>query len=170
MADVFADFLAATDGMTSRPIVVFGPKDGEANMAPPGIWWTPGQETWSSPQRQGMPAYASSLWVREIPVHLLIFGGENDDPNPGATEPASTDLSGADVTEWMIEQLVNSLHRRLSQHGYQVSGGSWGEGAQSGIGLAFDLTVTVRLPLVRLDNPTVTIERVDTTVEFANHD
>jgi hypothetical protein len=171
MVDVFADFLTAIDGATALPITIFGPRDSEANMMPPGVYWTPGQEVWNNPQRQGMPGYPSSLWVREIPIHILIFGGENAHrTHDGDTPPPSTNLRSTDVTEWMIEALVNAFHRRLSQHGYQITGGTWGEGTREGIGLAFDMTVTVRLPLVRLDNPTVTIESVKTTVEFATHD
>lgn len=169
MSDVFVDFLASTTGRTSYPIKIFGPKDSEANMSPPGVWWTPGEESWTQPQRQGMAGAPGSLWVREIPVHLLLFGGENAYVAP-SSEPSSTCLADTDVTEWMIEELVNAFHRRLSQHGYQVDGGSWGEGAQAGIGLAFDMTLRVRLPLARLDNPTVTITGIQSTVEFADHD
>jgi len=162
---VFAEFLTLVGSQTRQPVKIFGPKDSDANMAPPGVWWAPGDESWSPPQRQGMPNKPGSLWVREIPLTVLVFGGEND-PTGEATSPVSTCLRDADVTEWLVERLVNAFHRIGSQHSYQIGGMSWGEGARSGIGLACELDVTLRLPLVRIDNPTVTVEGIATTVEI----
>lgn len=161
---VFADFLAYVDGKTPQPTKVFGPKDSEAAMSPPGVWWAMGPESWSAPQRQGMPGNPGALWVREIPLTIMVFGGENaDEP---LTETPSTHLRDADVTEWMVEALVNSFHKQLSQHSYQVEGATWGEGARDAIGLACELDVTLRLPLVRLDNPIVTVTGITTSVEI----
>jgi hypothetical protein len=162
---VFTDFLALTANLTRHPIKIFGPKDSEACLHPPGVWWAPGDETWSSGQTRGQPGYPGALWVREIPLTVLVFGGEND-PTGEATNPVSTCLRDADVTEWMVERLVNAFHRVGSQHSYQIVGMSWGEGARSGIGLACELDLTLRLPLVRIDNPTVTITGLTPTVEI----
>jgi hypothetical protein len=162
---VFADFLFYSTSFTAQPIKIFGPKDSEANMSPPGVWWSLGDETWTASQRGGMPGFPGSLWVREIPLTVLVFGGEND-PTGEAADPSSTCLRDADVTEWMIERLVNSFHRKLSQHSYQIDGAEWGEGARSGIGMACELAVTLRLPLVRIDNPTVTVTGMNPSVEL----
>jgi hypothetical protein len=168
--DVFTDFLAAVAGLTPQPVMVFGPKDSEAQLNPPGVFWSPGDEAWSAPQRHGKPGEPSTLWVREIPLSFLVFGGENAaadyDAERGGSEAPSTSMNETDVTEALVEHLVNALHRRLSQHGYQITGGSWGEGAREGIGLAFELGVTLRLPLARLDNPVVTLEGIRPTVRL----
>jgi hypothetical protein len=98
---------------------------------------------------------------------LLICGGENVRANP-VVEPPSTCLLETDVTEWMVEALVNAFHRRLSHHAYQVTEGGWGEGAQSGIALDYDMTVTLRLPLARLDNPVVRLTGVNVSTRINN--
>ena len=163
MADVLTEFKALVSGQTELEVKVFGPKDDLANCHPPGIWWCPGDEGWSRPQQQGQPGVPGALWVREIPIHILIFGGDDKPAGEAADdatvdESPTTDLKGTDNTEWLLEAVINAFHRRLSHNGYQVASGGWGEATRTGMGQAYDLTITLRLPLVRIDNPTVKLQ------------
>jgi hypothetical protein len=174
MAAVFAELrLLASDASIST-LYIYGPKDDAANSVPPGLWWQPGEEKWGPGRRFGQAGQPSSLWTREIPIHVLVFGGENardqadsnDQDDPSAD--AGTFIRETDATEALVELLVNAFHRQASQFSYEITGGGWGQAARTGIGLAFDMQVTLRLPLVRIDPNTVTLGAFRTRVVFAN--
>lgn len=173
LQDVLSDFLISVDGLTAQPVKIFGPKDDNANVAPPGVWWDIGEERWGNTQgvRLGGPGKPGVLYVREIPISFLVFGGdlEAGGEEPEADdEPASTDLQSTDVTELLMGKLINSCQRRLTQFGYKPLGAKWGQAIQSGIGLACDLSVAIRLPLLREDNGSVKMPPVNPAVEFSH--
>jgi hypothetical protein len=155
---------------------IYGPRDDAANSSPPGLWWFPGNEKWGPGERFGQAGTPSALWTRNIPIHLALFGGENDDrkaDDEGPSTGAGTFFRDTDQTEALIELVVNAFHRRSSQFSYQVVDGGWGKSARTGIGIAYDMIVELRLPLVRIDNPTVKLtgirlNRVDFNVEVNN--
>ena len=172
--DVLTDFMAAIAAMTeeeippAEEIKIYGPQDTPANNpAPPCIAWSVGKESWTPGQHQGKPGSPSALWTREIPVTFEIFGGLNPASTSGE-EPISTYLNETDVSEAMMAKMVNSFHRRLTQHGYRVLDGGWGPSIRMGLGMVYLLTVSFRLPLVNEDNPTVAITDVDQEVEIDN--
>jgi hypothetical protein len=166
--DVLVDFLAAADGLTEDEIKIYGPQDEPANNpAPPCIGWTLAEETWSAGQRQGAPGQAAALWTRRIPVTFEIFGGMNPAVTE-ATPPSSTYLSDTDRSEALMAMLVNAHHRRLTQNGYRIESGKWGQSIRSGMGMAYVLVVSFAIPLVREDNPTVHVAHVNPVVEFAD--
>lgn len=155
LADVFDDFLLAVEGKTIHPVLIFGPKDEEANIAPPAVWWDfDGDEKWASQQvaRAGGPGNPRALKVREIPIGCLIFGGEGD-TSQEADFP-STDLYSTQLTEWLMLELVNALQRRLTLFGYDVTSCSWGRASRTELGMACELRITIRLPVIATDNGT----------------
>jgi hypothetical protein len=168
--DVLADFLTAAAGTTEAEIKIYGPKDQVSNNpAPPCIAWGPeGDETWKPGQRPGKPGAPSALWTRHIPIVFEIFGGLN----PAATilegSGPSTSLTDTDRTEALMANLVNAFHRRLSQHGYEVASGRWGQAKRTGDGMTYLLTVVLKLPLVREDNPTVHISHINPEPEITD--
>jgi hypothetical protein len=162
LEDLFKDFLALAEGQTDKPILIYGPKDNQSNAAPPGVWWTPGTETWTPPQRQGMAGFPRSLWVREIPINLEVFGGVNEFDADTLDDPA-TNLADLDLTEALAMLLANSFQRRCSQHGHQLKGGTWGQSQQTGIGMVFVLSAVLRLPVVAIDNPVTRYSEIRTT-------
>jgi hypothetical protein len=160
MKDVLAEFKRLVAGKTESPVEIWGPKDDPANCSPPSIWWAPGDESWGPGQRFGQAGEPSALWTREIPILLLLFGGDAPTPlaageEPNTEEPPSSDLESTDNTEWLLEAIVNAFHRRSSQLSYQIQSGNWGQAAKTEMGQAYELVVLLRLPLVRIDNPTV---------------
>jgi hypothetical protein len=170
--DILTDLQEAIEAMTEAEappedeLKIYGPQDNAANNpAPPCIAWTPGKESWSPGQHQGKPGSPAALWTREIPVTFEIFGGLNAAVEG---EESSTYLHETDVSEALMAKLVNAIHRRLSQHGYRVLDGGWGPSIRMGLGMVYVLVISFRLPLVKEDNPTVTITAVDTEVEFAS--
>ena len=64
--------------------------------------------------------------------------------------------------------LVNSWHRRATQHGALVTAGGWSPSKRMGIGMVYILIVELRLPLVREDNPTVRVKTVHVTGEIVD--
>ena len=166
--DVLVDFLAAVASLTEHEVKIYGPQDEPANNpAPPCIGWTLGKEIWSPGQRQGKPGQAAALWTRRIPVTDEIFGGLNPATTP-ATTPPSTYLLETDRSEALMAMLVNAHHRRLTQHGYQIESGGWGQSIRSGDGMVYTLTVSFALPLAREDNPVAHVAHVNPVVEFSD--
>jgi hypothetical protein len=162
----------ADDAEWPLPLNFYGPKDDGANSAPPGIWWAPGRERWQhSGTRGGQAGEPGSLWVRYSPISVLLFGGENPPMQADAEDPArdaGTFLRETDATEALIELFVNACQQRLSQFSYEIEGGDWGESSRTGIGLAYDMTVTLRLPLVRIDNDVVILKGTTATTRLPN--
>jgi hypothetical protein len=101
--------------------------------------------------------------VRNVSITMLLFGGEVP-PSDGDTEEAALDggtfLRETDATEALVELLVNAFQQQVSQFSYDVTGGNWGESSRTGIGVAFEMDVSLRLPLVRIDNETVTLKGI----------
>lgn len=160
LKDVFDDFLI----VVGTDVKIFGPVDHAANAAPPGVWWEPGAEVWTPGQRLGGPGSPSALWTREVPVAFLIFGGLPEETYSDEEAP----LHEGDQTEYLLAAFVNAFHRRVSQHGYRITGGQWVAGGRDTIGLAYELAVQVRLPLVREDNQVVTLEGITETIEIGD--
>lgn len=168
LEDLFKEFQAlvdAQDDPPASPVLIFGPKDNQANIAPPGIYWAPGEESWTAPQAHGRPGFPRSLWTRNIPVNFEVFGGENAFDAETLDDPA-TNLSDLDASEALAMILANAFQRRLSQHGHQISGMGWGQSQQTGIGQVALLRATLRLPVVAIDNPTRRYSSIVTNAEF----
>jgi hypothetical protein len=182
--DVLVDFLAHVSTFTALPVLVYGPQDKDVNANCPSVQWYPGAETWLPSMHNGAPGFPSSLWVREVPFTFECFGGlnaaddyqaernaaytaaHNNTPPTTDVEPPSTAMSDTDMSEALMAILVNSFHRRLTQHGYRVISGGWSRSIRSGLGLSYVLTVAIRMPLVREDNETVHIDHLTVSVEI----
>jgi hypothetical protein len=152
-------------------LVVFGPNDDAAQARAPAIAWRPTVGRFAPGQRLGAPGFpatpptgyaydskthgASSLWTRELEFAFECFGGSSG--------PADCGMS---PTEGLVELLVNCLHQRFTMHGYKAISEKWINGGRTGVGLACELTCAVRIPLLRLDNPTVTITQITPVVQF----
>jgi hypothetical protein len=124
------------------------------------------------------------LFIREIPFTFGIFGGLIDQTQYDAERAAlvaaaaaktppetvpdvpSSYLTDTDLSEALMANLVNAFHRRLTQFGYRIVSGGWSKAPRSGKGLAYVLTIALRLPLVREDNPTVTVTAINPIVEI----
>jgi len=168
---VLEELLEAFAGLTEDPLKIYGPKDNKLNNpAPPCIAWMPGHEQFTPGQRQGKPGQPAALFTREVAVQFEIFGGKNHkaDPNEDEDGPPSTSMDETDRTETIMTMLVNSLHRQLSHHGYQIIDGGWGHSTRTGLGMAYLLNVTIRLPLAREDNQVVHLTAVNYDVEIDN--
>lgn len=167
--DVLEDFLVEAAGLTEAPIKIYGPQDGKANNpAPPCISWALVEsERWEAGQRAGRPGAPSALWTRWVPITFNIFGGINPTTPPETPDPSSF-LRDSDRTEALMSRLVNAFHRRLTQHGYRVTGANWGAADRTGIGLGYSLVVEIALPLVREDNPTVHIGDINPEPEISH--
>ena len=172
LSNVFVAFRVLADAAGAPTVNIYGPRDDGANSAPPGIWWAPGGETWErTGLRGGQPGVPGSLWVRNIPITMLVFGGENA-PITGdadyAASAAGTFLRDTDATEALVELLVNAFQQQVSQFSYEIRGGHWGDSERTGVGIAFEMDLVLRLPLVRIDNETVTLTGLTTTTRLPN--
>jgi hypothetical protein len=172
MADTLVCFRSLAEAAGIDNVNVYGPKDDAANSSPPGIWWAPGTERWQrSGTRGGQAGEPGSLWVRSSPITVVLFGGENAPLNDDADDPAigaGTYLRETDATEALIELFVNACQQRLSHFSYEIEDGGWGQSSRTGIGLAYDMTVTIRLPLVRIDNDVVKLQGVTVQTRAPN--
>jgi hypothetical protein len=168
--DVLRDFLEYNGAALELPIKIYGPQDQALNNpAPPCIaWHIEEHERWEPGQRTGAPGVPSALWTRVVPVTFEIFGGLNELSATEPTDPPSTYLKDTDRTEALMAALVNSFHRRLTQHGYTVLSGVWGPSTRTGAGMVYLLTVGIRIPVAREDNPTVHISRVNPEPEIVH--
>jgi hypothetical protein len=182
--DVLAEFASAVAGTTDQAVKIYGPQDGDVNPDPPAIQWAPGNETFTAGVHRGGPGSPCDLFIREIPFTFGIFGGLIDQSQydaeradliavaaaqtPPATVPdvPSTYLTDTDLSEALLSNLINAFHRRLTQFGYRAVSGGWSKAPRSGKGLAYVLTIALRLPLVREDNPTVTVTAINPDVEI----
>ena len=182
--DVLVEFAAAVAGTTQLPVNIYGPQDGDVNPAPPAIQWWTEDETWTAGGHRGGPGHPGDLWTREIPIRFAIFGGLNLSADYLAERAAAEAVAAAltppqtlppipgtfptdtDLTEALLSNLINAFHRRLTQFGYRVVGGEWSKSTRTGLGLAYVVTLAMRLPLVREDNPTVTVTGINMDVEI----
>jgi hypothetical protein len=138
-------------------LVVIGPNDDGGQIRPPTIAWRPGNGTGADAggARLGKVGAPTCLWIRELDIKFECFGGDVGNPDYGMTP-----------TEGLINLLINCLQERFTKNGYVFKGEEWDASGRTGRGLACEVTVTIRVPLVRLDNPTVTIEHMTPTVEI----
>jgi hypothetical protein len=139
------------------PVVIYGPTDDAADTAPPGIHWLPMTENLTAPQRQGAAGSPGPLTVRSIPVSFVLFGGIA--PADTYTD-AEAKFHDCDLTEVLYSKLVNIMQRSASQFSYGIDSVIWSNIGRTGIGMSLELVVSVRLPLVREDNPTVKVTHV----------
>lgn len=151
-------------GPLGLPLVVFGPTDDAANAAAPAIYWAPVREEFGSGQRLGAPKVPGPLFNRGVPVSFLIFGGVEAD---GTYSDAEAPYHDCDLTEVLLSKLVNAIHRNLSQQSYDLMSAEWFNSGKTGIGMSCDLVVAFKVPLIREDNPTVTITDVKAKAEIA---
>jgi len=153
---VLAEMQLVVPGLT-----VYAPSDEAANSSPPAIWWSPLDEEWSAPQRQGAPGAPGLLFVREIPVAFLVFGGVA----PAGTWPdAELPAHACDLTEVLVSHLANVLQRRLSNIGYRFRSLTWFQPERTGIGASAELQISIRMSLLREDNPTIHFTRANVEV------
>jgi hypothetical protein len=144
-------------------LTVYAPSDEAADSAPPAIWWSPLDEEWTAPQRQGAPNAPGLLFVREIPIAFQLFGGVA----PSGTWPdAELPLHACDLTEILASHLANVLQRRLSNMGYRFRSLTWFQPERTGIGAASVLQISIRMSLLREDNPTIHVTRANVEVSI----
>ena len=136
------------------PITIYGPEDDAADTSPPGIHWLPLSENIAPPQRLGAPGAPGPLAVRSVPVSFVLFGGIA--PLDTYTD-AEAKFHDCDRTEILFSKLINIMQRTVSQFSYSVDSVTWFNSGRTGIGMSLELVVSIRLPLVREDNPTVKI-------------
>lgn len=139
---------------TGHTITIFGPDDEGADSAPPSVQWAPTSESFGPPSRLGKNGAPGPLFVRGIPIAFALFGGL---PPEDSYTVAEAPYIGPKVTEVMMSKLVNIIHRTVSSQSYQVDSVNWFAPGRTCIGSACELVVSIRLPLIREDNPTVKI-------------
>jgi len=155
-----------TFGPKNLPLVVYGPADDFADAAPPSVYWWPTKERFLPGQRLGAPKAPGPLHNRSIPVSFGLCGGVEAD---GMYSDEETPFHDCDLTEILMSRIVNCIHRRVSQQSYELGEAIWFKGGRTGIGMACELVVEFKLPLIREDNPTVTITDVKANAELAHH-
>ena len=146
--------------LTYQPnLKVFGPNDSAGEIRAPSIAWRPTQGRWEvgGNRTLGNPNEPGLLWSRWPEVAFEIFGGDIGEPDYGLTP-----------TEGLMEVLVNCLQQRFTMHSYRPTSEAWKQMGRTGRGLACELTVAIRIPLVRLDNPTVTVEAFSQTIQIVD--
>jgi hypothetical protein len=161
---VLEELVTKNTDFHGKPLLVFGPCDDAANADSPSIYWAPIKEDWSPGERLGQAGEPGMLFVREVSVSFTVFGGVLPEGTYSETEAPFHDC---DLTEELISKLVNSLQRNLSMQGYRIAGIQWFNGGRTGIGMAAEQVVLLRLPLIREDNPTVRITTAKTNAEIA---
>jgi hypothetical protein len=162
---VLSDLIAQnpTLGPDGVPITIYGPADDGADSSPPSISWMPTSEQFAEPQRLGAAGAPGSLRMRVVPVSFVICGGVEA---PGTYGPDETVFHDCDLTEILMSKLANSMHRLLSQFPYSLESATWFNGGKTGIGMSCELIVAFKLPLIREDNPTVTVTAVKANAEI----
>jgi hypothetical protein len=148
-----------------KPIVIYGPEDDAANTAPPGIHWLPLTENIGAPQRLGAPGAPGPLAVRSVPVSFVLFGGVA--PIVTYTD-AEAKFHDCDLTEILYSKLINIMQRSASQFSYGIDSATWFNSGRTGIGMSLELVVSVRLPLIREDNPTITFTGATVNAEISH--
>lgn len=151
-------------GLAKVPLLVFGPCDDFANASAPSIYWAPTREQFGEPQRQGAPGQPGSLRTRSVAVSFVLFGGVEPD---GTYTDDQAPYHDCDLTEALLSKLTNALQRNLSQHAYEVESVTWFNLGRTGIGMSCELSVLIKLPIVREDNPTVRPTTARASVEIS---
>ena len=166
---VLAELVAKNQSFASSglPLIVFGPADDAANASPPSIYWAPLREQFTPGQRLGAAAAPGPLCNRGVPISFLLFGGVEPE---GTYSDAEAPYHDCDLTEILLSKLANCIHRNLSQQSYALDSATWFNGGRTGIGMSCELVLTVKVPLIREDNPTVTVTGAKANVEIAPHD
>ena len=146
--------------LTYQPnLKVLGPNDSAGEIRPPSIAWRPTQGRWEvgGTRGGGKPNEPGLLWCRWPEVAFEVFGGDVGTPDYGLTP-----------TEGLLELLVNCLQERLTMHNYRPVSERWSQMGRTGRGLACELTVAIRLPLVRIDTSTVTVKAFSQTTQIVD--
>jgi hypothetical protein len=151
---------------TGLPIVVYGPSDNASDAAPPLITWCPLTETTLPPQRQGAPKSPGAIYNRGIPISFELFGGL---PLPDTYTDAEAPFIDCKLSEIMLSKLVNTIHRAVSPNAYAIDSVTWSNGGRTGIGMACEVVVQLKLPLIREDNPTVHVTGATVHTEIAHN-
>jgi hypothetical protein len=144
--------------LTLQPnLVVLGPNDAAGEARPPTIAWRPSQTRWEvgGTRMLGRPSEPGLLWSRWLDVVFEIFGGDVGVPDYGLTP-----------TEGLIELVINCLQQRFTLHAYRPRSERWLQMGRTGRGLGCELIVAIRVPLVRIDNPSVTIKAFTETIHI----
>jgi hypothetical protein len=162
---VLGELVSKNTDFHGRPLLVFGPSEDAANAMAPSIWWVPIREEFRDGQRLGAPRAPGPLRNRVIPVSFLIFGGVDE---TGLYDADEAPYHDCDYTEELLSKLVNAIHRNCSQQSYDLDGALWFNSGKTGIGMSCELTVSFKLPLIREDNPTVTVTHARAHVEIAH--
>ena len=138
---------------------VLGPNDPAGEVRAPSIAWRPTQGRWEvgGNRTLGKPNEPGLLWCRWPELVFKIFGGDIGTPDYGLTP-----------TEGLMEVLVNCLQQRFTMHAYRPTSERWLQMGRTGRGMACELTVSIRLPLVRIDNPTVTVKAFSQTTRLVD--
>jgi hypothetical protein len=160
LANIIEPVMAEMQLIVPR-LPVFAPSDEAANSSPPAIWWMPGNEEWSAPERQGAPKEPGLLFVRHIPISFDIFGGVAP---AGTWTEAQLPMHDYDLTEVLVSRLVNVLHRRLSNRGYAFRSLTWFPPERTGIGGSAEFVIELKMPLLREDNPTIHVTQAEVEV------
>ena len=155
---------------------IFGPRDDFAQAGPRSIYWAPDREgTWLPAKRQGQIGTAGALWTRPIVINFMLFGGLTTNPtwvNTADTNEqaaARATMHDADETEALLANLVNAIHRKVGgTFNYSDPSVEWFMPGRDGIGMSCEFKVTIYLPLVREDNPTVTVTGLNPTPEIVH--
>ena len=150
---------------TGKPIVTYGPEDDAADTAPPGLHWLPLSENLAPPQRLGAAGAPGPLAVRSVPISFVLFGGM---PPAGSYTDAEAPYLGTKMTEILCSKLVNIMHRTASQQSYTIDSMTWFNAGRTGIGLSLELVVSLKLPLIREDNPTIRVTGGTVTAEISH--
>jgi hypothetical protein len=150
-------------GPLGLPLVVYGPADDAADASAPSIYWAPTKERFGPPMRLGAAASPGPLHTRTIPVSFLLFGGVDAE---GTYSDDEAPYHDCDLTETLLSKLVNCFQRHVSQQSYELEDVTWFNSGRTGIGMACELVVGLKLPLIREDNPTVTVTAVKANAEI----
>ena len=146
--------------LTYQPsLKVLGPNDAAGEVRPPFIAWRPtqGRLEVGGNRTGGKPNEPGLLWIRCLDVAFEIFGGDIGVPDYGTTP-----------TEGLLELLVNCMQQRFTMPSYRATSERWLQMGRTGRGLVCEFTATIRLPLVRLDNSTVTVTAFSQTTQIVN--
>jgi hypothetical protein len=155
---VMDDFTHAL--LTYQPnLKVLGPNDSGGEVRPPSIAWRPTQGRWDvgGNRTLGKPNEPGLLWRRWPEVVFKVFGGDVGEPDYGLTP-----------TEGLVELLINCLQQRFTMHNYRPVSERWLQMGRTGRGMACELTVAIGLPVVRIDNSTVTVKAFSQTTRIVD--
>jgi hypothetical protein len=162
---VLDELVAKNPNFHGQPLLVFGPSEDAANASAPSVYWLPVREQFAPGQRLGAPRAPGPLYNRGVPISFLLFGGVEPE---GTYTDAEAPYHDCDLSEILLSKLVNCIHRNLSQQSYEIESAQWFNGGRTGIGMSCELIVTVKVPLIREDNPTVTVTGAKANVEIAH--